>query len=368
MQLELDTLLPHLIDRGLVDPAEVVDDGLTLQEISRRNANFRVERDGRQGYLIKQAADSLDSARTLDAEAAVCAFFRRDPRGERLREMLPALTRYEPSEGLLVFELVSGARPLWEIVCDHEPTRPEIGPLIGRALGLLHASVCARELTDDPLLRTLCHHPPWVLWVHKPGPELLATITSGASHLLRVIQDQRELGLGLEQLRREWRSEVLVHGDIRADNILVASDRSGYSRIVLVDWELAHFGDPAWDVGSAFADWIHQWVCSMPAGRELSSAEMAERAAFPLHHVQGIVGGLWIGYVRAVGLEGDAEQYMLLRSIRYCSARLLQRAYESANNMPILPNHAVLLLQVAANVLAEPQAAAAELLGIPDIA
>ncbi|MGH9012099.1 MAG: phosphotransferase, partial [Acidimicrobiia bacterium] len=48
---------------------------------------------------------------------------------------------------------------------------------------------------------------------------------------------------------------VLVHGDYRPANLLVAEGRLE----VLLDWELAHLGDPIEDVG---------WYCTPIYGRE----------------------------------------------------------------------------------------------------
>ena len=47
-----------------------------------------------------------------------------------------------------------------------------------------------------------------------------------------------------------WRAETFIHNDVKWDNFLVYA-RAGSRRLTqmkIIDWELANFGDPAWDV------------------------------------------------------------------------------------------------------------------------
>ena len=52
--LSVDGATSFLIQRGLIDPAWIVDGALTIRTIARRNRNLRVEGPGGAGFLIKQ--------------------------------------------------------------------------------------------------------------------------------------------------------------------------------------------------------------------------------------------------------------------------------------------------------------------------
>lgn len=89
--------------------------------------------------------------------------------------------------------------------------------------------------------------PPWALrlfsgdaprevWASQP----LATLLRG------VARDTRAVG-ALWEARTRWRPLCLVHGDLKHDNVLVRTD-TAQNRIVLLDWEMARVGDPAWDL------------------------------------------------------------------------------------------------------------------------
>lgn len=362
--LEIDSLMPYLIERKLVDPAEVVDGALTIEAVTRRNENFKIVRSGGRGYFLKQASPvAFGSAYTLGTEAAVYSLMQRDSRREKLRGLLPTFYQYEQSENLLLLELIPEARPLWELIGNLN-IAGRLGALLGRALGLVHSCCDANELVDDPAARTLNRAPPRVLWAHKPGPELLATLNPGTARLLGILKEHPELGRRMDELRHGWRCDALIHGDIKADNILVIEERQSALRVALIDWEFAHLGDPAWDVGSALADIIREWIYTMPATRGLSPNQIATAASIPLRSVQRFSQGLWNEYIQMADLRLKSDLHLKSRCLRWCGARLIQTACEDAESSLVLTNHAVLLLQVAANVLASPQSAAENLLAL----
>lgn len=88
----------------------------------------------------------------------------------------------------------------------------------------------------------------------------------------------------LEQHRPETTTEVLVHGDFRLGNLIIDGD----GLAAVIDWELAHLGDPLEDLG---------WLCcrAWRFGSPLPVAGVGEREA------------LWAAYAEASGREVDPE-------------------------------------------------------------
>lgn len=88
-----------------------------------------------------------------------------------------------------------------------------------------------------------------------PGPDAARTELDGWTAILR--RDQQEPWPELEVARR-WLAAsaprsprtVLVHGDFKPGNVLL---EDGHRLVALLDWELAHLGDPMEDLG-----WITQ--------------------------------------------------------------------------------------------------------------
>jgi aminoglycoside phosphotransferase (APT) family kinase protein len=97
---------------------------------------------------------------------------------------------------------------------------------LGRLVGLMHASTHAEEwrsFDDDEAFNQLRVHP-YYDTIAARHPDLTAVVGAAA-------QEMRE------------RKSCLVHGDCSPKNVLLGPDR-----LWLIDFEVAHFGDPVFDV------------------------------------------------------------------------------------------------------------------------
>ena len=115
---------------------------------------------------------------------------------------------------------------------------------------------------------------------------MLVDLSPASAQVFRIIRSHAAMAAALESLGQQWRLETLIHADIKADNILVGDPRdrpdAGDDSIWIVDWEFVQHGDPAWDIGSAFHDYLVFWTSSMPLQPELSVQAMIDQARYPL--------------------------------------------------------------------------------------
>ena len=75
--------------------------------------------------------------------------------------------------------------------------------------------------------------------------------------LLKIIQKDQKIYDLLEGIVSSLDLQTLIHGDIKFDNIIIASSKKNtksVNKILITDWEMATIGDPAWDIGSIFQD------------------------------------------------------------------------------------------------------------------
>jgi hypothetical protein len=314
-------------------------------------------------------------------EARFYTFCQDDPRGEPMRRLVPHLFEFHAEEATVVLELLRSAIPFRQLYAaigaGDEPG--DVGDRVGAALGTFHRTCRVDALGEVPTLGRLVDWPPWILAVHKPGPEMLGRLSPANMVTVRILQQDEQLSRALDTLRQGWRRETLIHGDIKADNLLLvheegeapAGQAPGQAPAVrglgvrLVDWELLQVGDPAWDLGGMLHDMLLWWVQSMPASSARSADERLQEAQLPLPRVKQLMRGVWSGYRKAAGLRGDDAAELLRRSVGYTAARIIQSAYETSNNAPSLSNHAVVMLQLCANILADPAAASLDLFGLP---
>ena len=317
--LTQETVIPYLLRRRHLTIAELIASGVKVYDASRRNGNFRVERQPGDALLLKQAREP-NALRTVGWEAMVYRAFQALPASHPLRRYTVPFLEYDDDEGVLVLRSIADASTL---AARHNqgriPTRP--ATQIGRALGALHSV----ELGSSPmsaLSEGLPRRLPHALFLHRPDHALYCNASYGNLQAVRIMQSFPAFGALVDALTEEWRPSCLVHFDVKGDNILLSAKRRARSGW-LIDWELAALGDPAWDVGSMFADYLGVWLWSIPITGEHPPAHYLSLARFPLTGIQPALRAFWQSYRQVRGLTGMAATAFLLAATRYCAVRLI---------------------------------------------
>jgi aminoglycoside phosphotransferase (APT) family kinase protein len=118
----------------------------------------------------------------------------------------------------------------WKTRLFTSPAEPAIAAEVGRQIALIHDSTRDPARLDPDFLRT---EPFDVLRVDPYYRATAARAPAQASHILTLADDLVS------------RRVCLVHGDLSPKNILVGSEASD---TWMIDWEVAHFGDPVFDL------------------------------------------------------------------------------------------------------------------------
>ena len=345
--LEQSDIAHYLLSLGLVKPRDVVEHEIRIVDASRRNRVYVVSTRAGPAYVVKQAGPR--TARMLAHEAAVLGVLGRSP---DLAGRVPAVVHHEPAHARLVLGTPGGARQ-W--VCDGRfPRTP--ARLLGRLLGQLHR--LPADAVDDLPGRV---DRMWGLALPEPSHELVLDLSSGAQDLVARLQSNRPACRRLEELRESVAEDALVHGDLRWDNCLVlpAPGSRRATRALLVDWELAGRGAAAFDAGTVLAEYVTVWVGSIPIVAPADPARLIARAGHPLNRLQPAVQAFWSAYALAAP-PGET----LRRAVELAAVRVLQTAIEYAHSLAAASAHVVTLVQLADNMLRDPDEAAIGLLGL----
>jgi Phosphotransferase enzyme family len=358
--LTQETAISYLLRRGHLTPAELVASGVKVYDASRRNGNFRVERQPGDALLLKQAREP-GALQTVGWEAVIYRAFQALPASHPLRRCTVPFLEYDDDEGVLVLRSIADALPL---AAHQNRGRIPIGPAtrIGSALGALH-SLDLGSSPISPLSERLPRRLPHALFLHRPDHAFYCNASHGNLQAVRIMQSFPAFGTLIDALTEEWRPSCLVHFDVKGDNILLCAKkgaRSGW----LIDWELAGLGDPAWDVGSMFADYLGVWLWSIPITGEHPPAHYLSLARFPLTGIQPALRAFWKSYRHVRGLTGMAATAFLLAATRYCAVRLIQRVHEQTREAIDLLANTICQLQLSWNILQEPELACVHLLGL----
>lgn len=363
--LSVETVVPYLLERGLLDGRLVADTDLQVVDVSRRNHNFKLLCEAGPGFFLKQGRGA-DTAGTVAHEARLYQWFAAHPEAAALAELLPQCRLYDGAQCTLVMELIPKAESLFQHQWRTRRVTADVGTALGRTLGTLHALTrsAASDGRDDDAVPG---HAARFLLLHRPGLETVATASSASLELVSVVQQCQELAGVLDRLDQEWWPACLIHGDLRWDNCQVVHRTAGGGpRVQFVDWEMSGLGDPRWDVGTVFSECLSAWLLSAPATANTAPAEFLSLARHPLRAMQPAMRAFWRAYVRRMEMDRATATDWLARCVQYAGARLVQTAYEDMRGAARLAASVVYMLQLSANVMERPLEAAAVLLGIAE--
>jgi hypothetical protein len=359
-------IILYLLQHKLIDPASIVAGDLTVVDVSRRNCNFKVISTRSPCYLIKQGI-SPDRVASVAHEAAMYQLLQSNTQAHKVRLLhyLPHFYGYDPQARVLILELLGDAEDFRQYHTRHSHFSTALASMMGKALRSLHCLTQLAGSSQDGSWFSC--QPPWVFTIHRPQPRIFWDVSEAKLQLIRLVQHSPDFCQLLDDLRREWRADKLIHYDIKWDNWIIFAQSFSRRKVKLklVDWELARLGDPCWDVGSVFSSYLSFWLSSIPITGEDPPDRFLELSNYPLERMQPALRSFWASYVQQMDLDASIADQWLLRSVRYAAARLVQTAFEQMQRSSQLTGNIICILQLSLNMLRRPHEAAVLLLGIP---
>jgi aminoglycoside phosphotransferase (APT) family kinase protein len=340
---EQSDIAHYLLSLGVVKPSAILDEGFAVVDVSRRNRVFLATTRSGPAFVVKQALPA--AAPGLAHEAAVLRLLAGVP---ELAAHVPEVVHEEPGGACVVLRTPAGAR-------DWTDGRGRAGVLRARALGRAIASL--HRFDSDALEAP---EPMWGLGLSEPPHAMVLQLSAAAQDVVARIQASRYVCDRLDELRAAGAARAFVHGDLRWDNCLVvrASGARRGTRVLIVDWECAGLADPACDVGSVLAEYLRDWVASIPIVEPVDPGRLVAHARRPLAAARPSMQAFWAAY------RGFDRAPSLRRVVELTAVRLLEAAIEVAQGLATATAHVVTLLQVADNLLRRPEVAGSRLLGL----
>lgn len=355
-------LVHYLIERGLLDRRAVVDGDVMVVEGSRRHHNYSVIRRQDTGLFVKQMQpDQTMSAQTLLKEAACYVMMESDPEAAAIYDLMPRFRAYDPDRHILVMDLIDGGENLTELHRRLNSFPTDVASRLGALLARYH-EVSRRAILPRANSAIYQGQPPWILSFHLMPHGSMQNLSAANGQFMTILQRYPDFAQALDRIRTSWRRNVLVHGDMKFDNVVVRAAQTADETMHVVDWELADIGDSAWDVASILQAYLTWWIGTL---QRVPGREADDAAQYPLETIQPAIGAFCDAYIAARGLNARDADAELERAVSYTGARMLQTVYESMAWAPSLSQHAVWQVQACMNILKDPRGAATDLLGFP---
>ena len=371
---DYEAILTSALATGLANTRSIVLGQLSIHDRSRRNCNIEiVMNDGRSLFLKQDPAphpltrDSQPKYASVGYEASVYGLLSDGMQPPQFSQYLPKVHACDSEVGLLVLEALDGSS-LRALYGDSGQIPVETASELGRAVGHFH-DPGRYDLESWRRLRDVSF-PPWLNLFPVPTEATFWDLSAANLTYLGLLSESSSLCANIEQLTDTWTSSTtVIHADFKWENCLVlhSSDAmtSGTPELRIVDWELATLGDPACDIGTAFAEYLNCWLSSVPITSIAEPGQYLDLATAPLESMHESIVAFWSSYVATRRFSSEEVTTMLLRSCRNAGARLVQIGYEEQQYHTRLTAKAILLLQLAENILSRPAETAVRLLGIP---
>lgn len=224
-------LIPYLREHHLIDSDETP--AIEILQGGVSNRTVLVEPRSKPAFVVKQALAKLrvavdwysDPGR-IHREALALRFLEKIAPPSTITPLL-----FEDTNAhIIAMEAVPRGHSNWKTLLLHEGPRREHVMTFARVLAAIHS----RSNADAEIFRETFRDRTWFESLRlEPYYEYSAKQVPAAQQFLQgLLEETRETQL------------ALVHGDYSPKNILIYEDR-----FVLIDHEVAHFGDPAFDVG-----------------------------------------------------------------------------------------------------------------------
>ena len=327
-------VLGFLHDAGLADPET---SRIVWTRVGRHTTTL-VETAADQSWLVKRCGEPLVTGSvSLENERRIHHLSRELGLSRRVASALPRLVHESDDGYTLVMQGFPHLVTLRDLWLSGAPVATAM-----RHLGHLVADLHATPIPADSTPTLVIADDPVITFGH-PTPEQFMGRPPSFVTFLQLVQGELQLLEPLRALKRSWLARHVIHGDLKAENVLTGSGSTIDETMVLVDWELAAIGDRAWDCGVVVGSLYFTLLQRLGPGgdQELTVATVNEQ----VH--QGI-REFFVGYLTAAS---DAPRFDHV--LAWAGYWLLAQVHAALPVRRGLSDVDLFVLHLAAHLLAE---------------
>jgi thiamine kinase-like enzyme len=287
MLISNQTVFSYLVEQGICRSDDSPPQ--KILRISGKNFNLLLQFVDRPPLLVKQE-EAVDGAFDNDfvPESALQQLLQQFPALASLRQWVPPILHYDPTNSILVSQFLEEYSDLSDVYSQPERFDPGIAVQQGQLLGQLHRLTFRQDAyrqflgTQDASLAEI-QLPGCLAPIPPLTPEMFACIRSDALQFFRLYQRYDSLSQAVDSLASKWQPCCLVHQDLRFANWLLHRHWQDVMPAVrLIDWEKVGWGDPLTDLADLISAYLERWLESLIPYAGLDVQTMLRSASIPL--------------------------------------------------------------------------------------
>ncbi|AFZ24510.1 phosphotransferase family protein [Cylindrospermum stagnale PCC 7417] len=264
----------------------------------------------------------------------------------------------------------------------HKSFSISIAKLIGITLATLHHETFTSHNCYDFMnqsieakLRYQFPYPRHLL--EKPTPTtLVQELPLPGFEFMSLYQRFESLGAAVTDLVANHKHYCLTHNNPRLDNILIPmnlekllsqTEKSDENIMRIINWESCSWGDPAFDLGTAIADYLLLWLNSLIVHPAIELNQSLQLATVPLEVIQPSIIALTRSYISSFPKVLESYPDLFNQVIRFTGLALIYEIISSLQSFKSFDNRCVCMLQLAKSLLCKPKNSFESVFGITQL-
>jgi thiamine kinase-like enzyme len=368
--LNSENIFPYLQQSGLGDFDQ---QNTTLKKFNARNFNLLVTAPGLAPILVKQEAPDVygNQSGALFTEWQLQQLIVQYPALAELSHFMPKVLHADRPNSIVVNHFWADYDDMQDYYDDDDQEyKPEIARELGQKLALVHRSTYHSNW-QEPLETSLGSpaNPGYKVArrLNRIHSGIFAVTPINCLRFYKLYQQYPSLAAAVEQLAQNYQACCLVHNDLKLNNLLIHRSPAPNtdSRIRLIDWESACWGDPAADLGNLINSYLQIWLENLVVSNELSINESLQLAVVPLSSLQPVLFALFDSYHQTFPAIFADQPNFLARILQYTGLALIRRIEVIIDGDRVFDNRGVAMLQVAKQLLCSPTTFITTIFGQP---
>jgi Phosphotransferase enzyme family len=377
--LDTDNVFTYLADLGY---CQIVDrENVQIDLIPAKNFNLRLTFGNSKSLLVKQelhddrGQTSGEFHRAWRMQQSLEHF---SELGIRISKFLPELLHFDPDNSILVVNYRDDYQDLYKFYLKEHQFSVEIARAIGQLLATIHSqtfesSEYQQFLTEPKDCQTFTketrHNRNYardiIRRLSRITPDVFWMMPLECLQFFRLYQRFPSLSQAIADLDRSIVPSCLTHNDLKINNILLDLQwQLPNSQVIsIIDWERVSWGDPAFDLGCLLGSYLEIWLDGLVIGTTLTIDESLQLAATPLELLQPSLCALVQSYLKGFPAIILTRPDYLDRAIQFAGLSLIQRIEIVIDEDRVFGNRGIIMLQIAKQLLCNPQAARTTLFG-----
>ncbi len=350
-------LTENTISRYLIEEGLAVHDDVAVERLDGRNFVAAVRSDGFV-WVVKQPTHAYSGPSDVAREAQILKRIASEGTYATLQKLTPEVVAFDRNNQILITEFWKGSESIHHYHRQLNSFPVKLAREVADTLATVHResfknSGAYRKLSDSLYHK---HTMPNILEL-RITPEFYSWLPQeDALRFVKLFQKYKQVADSLYESARLWQPTCLIHNDFRFANLIFLRESQNIANppLRVVDWELSDWGDPAWDVGTIFGDYLLYWIDSLAYSDETDSRDWFLQADVPLAKIQPAMRAFWTRYTEnceeIVGKRSDFAYSVA----RHAGAYLLNIAWHKFRMRRFVSGYVICLLQTSKNLLTEP--------------